>query len=137
MFLWKGNNSMKKKVLFLVTMIAAAIFLVSCSANQQASLDGEYYTTSKFSEDGLSESPWIVIKDKTLTYYFGGKDDPSGTLRYSVDTEKKTLTGEGKTLAYSYDKESGVLSAGIMSGDEQFVKKDSKKYKELKKMEKD
>ncbi|HFH8083446.1 hypothetical protein [Streptococcus anginosus] len=128
---------MKKKVLFLVTMIAAAIFLVSCSANQQASLDGEYYTTSKFSEDGLSESPWIVIKDKTLTYYFGGKDDPSGTLRYSVDTEKKTLTGEGKTLAYSYDKESGVLSAGIMSGDEQFVKKDSKKYKELKKMEKD
>ena len=137
MFLWKGNNSMKKKVLFLVTMIAAAIFLVSCSANQRASLDGEYYTTSKFSEDGLSESPWIVIKDKTLTYYFGGKDDPSGTLRYSVDTEKKTLTGEGKTLAYSYDKESGVLSAGIMSGDEQFVKKDSKKYKELKKMEKD
>lgn len=137
MFLWKGNNSMKKKVLFLVTMIAAAIFLVSCSANQQASLDGEYYTTSKFSEDGLSESPWIVIKDKTLTYYFGGKDDPSGTLRYSVDTEKKTLTGEGKILAYSYDKESGVLSAGIMSGDEQFVKKDSKKYKELKKMEKD
>ncbi|WEB04747.1 hypothetical protein [Streptococcus anginosus] len=128
---------MKKKVLFLVTMIAAAIFLVSCSANQQASLDGEYYTTSKFSEDGLSESPWIVIKDKTLTYYFGGKDDPSGTLRYSVDTEKKTLTGEGKTLAYSYDKESGVLSAGIMSGDEQFVKKDFKKYKELKKMEKD
>lgn len=128
---------MKKKVLFLVTMIAAAIFLISCSANQQASLDGEYYTTSKFSKDGLSKSPWVVIKDKTLTYYFGGKDKPSGTLRYSIDTEKKTLTGEGKTLAYSYDKESGVLSAGIMSGDAQFVKKDSKKYKELKKMEKD
>lgn len=137
MFLWKGNNSMKKKVLFLVTMIAAAIFLVSCSSTQQASLDGEYYTTSKFSKDGLSKSPWIVIKDKTLTYYFGGKDKPSGTLKYSIDTEKKTLTGEGKTLAYSYDKESGVLSAGIMSGDAQFVKKDSKKYKELKKMEKD
>lgn len=137
MFLWKGNNSMKKKVLFLVTMIAAAIFLVSCSSTQQASLDGEYYTTSKFSKDGLSKSPWIVIKDKTLTYYFGGKDKPSGTLKYSIDTEKKTLTGEGKTLAYSYDKESGVLSAGIMSGDEQFIKKDSKKYKELKKMEKD
>lgn len=128
---------MKKKVLLLVTMIAAVIFLVSCSANKQASLDGEYYTTSKFSKDGLSKSPWIVIKDKTLTYYFGGKDKPSGTLRYSIDTEKKTLTGEGKTLAYSYDKESGVLSAGIMSGDAQFVKKDSKKYKELKKMEKD
>lgn len=128
---------MKKKVLFLVTMIAAAIFLVSCSSTQQASLDGEYYTTSKFSKDGLSKSPWIVIKDKTLTYYFGGKDKPSGTLKYSIDTEKKTLTGEGKTLAYSYDKESGVLSAGIMSGDEQFIKKDSKKYKELKKMEKD
>lgn len=128
---------MKKKVLFLVTMIAAAVFLVSCSSTQQASLDGEYYTTSKFSKDGLSKSPWIVIKDKTLTYYFGGKDKPSGTLKYSIDTEKKTLTGEGKTLAYSYDKESGVLSAGIMSGDEQFIKKDSKKYKELKKMEKD
>lgn len=128
---------MKKKVLLLVTMIAAAIFLVSCSSTQQASLDGEYYTTSKFSKDGLSKSPWIVIKDKTLTYYFGGKDKPSGTLKYSIDTEKKTLIGEGKTLAYSYDKESGVLSAGIMSGDEQFIKKDSKKYKELKKMEKD
>ena len=128
---------MKKKVLLLVTMIAAAIFLVSCSSTQQASLDGEYYTTSKFSKDGLSKSPWIVIKDKTLTYYFGGKDKPSGTLKYSIDTEKKTLTGEGRTLAYSYDKESGVLSAGIMSGDEQFIKKDSKKYKELKKMEKD
>ena len=128
---------MKKNVLLLVTMIAAVIFLVSCSANKQASLDGEYYTTSKFSKDGLSKSPWIVIKDKTLTYYFGGKDKPSGTLKYSIDTEKKTLTGEGKTLAYSYDKESGVLSAGIMSGDEQFIKKDSKKYKELKKTEKD
>lgn len=137
MFLWKGNNSMKKKVLFLVTMIAAAIFLVSCLSTQQASLDGEYYTTSKFSKDGLSKSPWVVIKDKTLTYYFGGKDKPSGTLKYSIDTEKKILTGEGKTLAYSYDKESGVLSAGIMSGDEQFIKKDSKKYKELKKIEKD
>lgn len=137
MFLWKGNNSMKKKVLFLVTMIAAAIFLISCSSTQQASLDGEYYFYTPSMTDKMSKTPWVVIKDKTLTYYSGGKDDPSGILRYSVDTEKKTLTGEGKTLAYSYDKESGVLSAGIMSGDAQFVKKDSKKYKELKKMEKD
>lgn len=125
---------MKKKLLFVMTLLAAVIFLVSCSANQQASLDGEYYVEY----DGkLFASPWVVIKDKTLTYYFGGKDKPSGTLKYSIDTEKKTLTGEGKTLAYSYDKESGVLSAGIMSGDEQFIKKDSKKYKELKKTEKD
>ena len=114
---------MKKKVLFLVTMIAAAIFLVSCSANQQASLDGEYYSTSKFSKDGLSKSPWVVIKDKTLTYYFGGKDKPSGTLRFSMDSEKKTLTGESKVIAYSYDKENGILSAGIMSSDEQFIRK--------------
>lgn len=121
---------MKKKVLFLVTMIAAAIFMVSCG-NKTASLDGEYYTTSKFSKNGLSKSPWVVIEGKTLTYYFGGKDKPSGTLRFSIDSEKKTLTGENKVIAYSYNKENGVLRAGIMSSDEQFIKKDSKKYKEL------
>ncbi|WP_195405617.1 hypothetical protein [Streptococcus constellatus] len=125
---------MKKKLLFVMIVIAAAIFMVSCG-NKTASLDGEYYSTSKFSKDGLSKSPWVVIKDKTLTYYFGGKDKPSGTLRFSMDSEKKTLTGESKVIAYSYDEENGILSAGIMSSDEQFIRKDSKKYKELKKNE--
>ncbi|WP_247937780.1 hypothetical protein [Streptococcus intermedius] len=125
---------MKKKVLFLVTMIAAAIFLISCSANQQASLDGEYYFYADY-RNGISKSPWVVIEGKTLTYYSGGKDKPSGTLRFSIDSEKKTLTGENKVIAYSYDKENGILSAGIESGNAQFIKKDSKKYKELKKNE--
>ena len=125
---------MKKKLLFVMIVIAAAIFMVSCG-NKTASLDGEYYSASKFSKDGLSKSPWVVIKDKTLTYYFGGKDKPSGTLRFSMDSEKKTLTGESKVIAYSYDEENGILSAGIMSSDEQFIRKDSKKYKELKKNE--
>lgn len=127
---------MKKKVLFVMTLIAAAIFLISCSANQQASLDGEYYFYADY-RNGISKSPWVVIEGKTLTYYSGGKDKPSGTLRFLIDSEKKTLTGENKVIAYSYDKENGILSAGIESGNAQFIKKDSKKYKELKKTEKD
>ncbi|MGT2779829.1 hypothetical protein [Streptococcus intermedius] len=126
---------MKKKVLFLVTMIAAAIFMVSCG-NKTASLDGEYYFYADY-RNGISKSPWVVIEGKTLTYYSGGKDKPSGTLRFSIDFEKKTLTGENKVITYSYDKENGILSAGIESGNAQFIKKDSKKYKELKKTEKD
>lgn len=128
---------MKKTLYLLVALFASAIFLVACSkegenSSPQSSLDGEYYATSNYSDDGLTKSPWVVIDGKKLTYYYGGKEDSSGTLRYSIDTEKQTLTGEGKVLAYSYDGETGVLSAGIMSSDEQFVKKDSKKYKELK-----
>lgn len=125
---------MKKKVLFLVTMIAAAIFLVSCSSTQQASLDGEYYVEY----DGkLFASPWVVIKGKTLTYYSGGKDKPSGTVIYSIDTEKRTLTGENQTQSYSY--KDGVLSAklGANTSVSEYYSKSSKKYKELEKYEKD
>lgn len=124
---------MKKKLLFVMTVIAAAIFMVSCG-NKTASLDGEYYFYADY-RNGISKSPWVVIEGKTLTYYSGGKDDPSGTLRFSIDSEKKTLTGENKVIAYSYDKENGIFRAGILSSDAQFIKKDSKKYKELKKNE--
>lgn len=127
---------MKKTLYLLVALFASAIFLVACSKGEsgssQSSLDGEYYATSNYSDDGLTKSPWVVIDGKTFTYYAGGKDNPDGTLRYSIDTEKQTLTGEGKVLSYSYDEGTGVLLAGIQSSDEQFVKKDSKKYKELK-----
>ena len=116
-----------------MTLIAAAIFMVSCG-NKTASLDGEYYFYADY-RNGISKSPWVVIEGKTLTYYSGGKDKPSGTLRFSIDFEKKTLTGENKVITYSYDKENGILSAGIESGNAQFIKKDSKKYKELKKNE--
>ena len=116
---------MKKKLLFVMTLIAAAIFMVSCG-NKTASLDGEYYFYADY-RNGISKSPWVVIEGKTLTYYSGGKDKPSGTLRFSIDFEKKTLTGENKV--------NGILSAGIESGNAQFIKKDSKKYKELKKNE--
>lgn len=126
---------MKKTLYLLVALFASAIFLVACSKGEnsspQSSLDGEYYFYAEYDKK-LSDSPWIVIDGKKLTYYYGGKEDSSGTLRYSIDAEKQTLTGEGKVLAYSYDGETGVLSAGIMSSDTQFVKKDSKKYKELK-----
>lgn len=126
---------MKKTLYLLVALFASAIFLVACSKGEsgssQSNLDGEYYFYAEYDKK-LSDSPWIVIDGKKLTYYYGGKEDSSGTLRYSIDTEKQTLTGEGKVLAYSYDGETGVLSAGIMSSDTQFVKKDSKKYKELK-----
>lgn len=126
---------MKKTLYLLVALFASAIFLVACSKGENSSpqsiLDGEYYFYAEYDKK-LSDSPWIVIDGKKLTYYYGGKEDSSGTLRYSIDTEKQTLTGEGKVLAYSYDGETGVLSAGIMSSDTQFVKKDSKKYKELK-----
>lgn len=126
---------MKKTLYLLVALFASAIFLVACSKGEsgssQSSLDGEYYFYAEYDKK-LSDSPWIVIDGKKLTYYYGGKEDSSGTLRYSIDTEKQTLTGEGKVLSYSYDEGTGVLSAGIMSSDTQFVKKDSKKYKELK-----
>ena len=79
---------MKKKLLFVMTLIAAAIFMVSCG-NKTASLDGEYYFYADY-RNGISKSPWVVIEGKTLTYYSGGKDKPSGTLRFSIDFEKKT-----------------------------------------------
>ena len=126
---------MKKTLYLLVALFASAIFLVACSKGEssspQSSLDGEYYFYAEY-DKSLSDSPWIVIDGKNLTYYAGGKDRSHGTLRYSIDTEKQTLTGEGKVLSYSYDEGTGVLLAGIQSSDEQFVKKDSKKYKELK-----
>ena len=125
---------MKKSLYLLVAIFASAIFLVACSKGEnsspQSSLDGEYYATSNYSDDGLTKSPWVVIDGKTFTYYAGGKDDPDGTLRYSIDTEKQTLTGENEVKSYAYDN--GLLQTGIAGGEAQFVKKDSKKYNELK-----
>ena len=92
-------------------------------------MDGEYYFYAEY-DKSLSDSPWIVIDGKNLTYYAGGKDRSHGTLRYSIDTEKQTLTGENEVKSYAYDN--GLLQTGIAGGEAQFVKKDSKKYKELK-----
>lgn len=124
---------MKKSLYLLVAIFASAIFLVACSKGEnsspQSSLDGEYYFYAEY-DKSLSDSPWIVIDGKNLTYYAGGKDHSHGTLRYSIDTEKQTLTGENEVKSYAYDN--GLLQTGIAGGEAQFVKKDSKKYKELK-----
>lgn len=124
---------MKKTLYLLVALFASAIFLVACSKGEsgssQSSLDGEYYFYAEY-DKSLSDSPWIVIDGKVLTYYAGGKDSSHGTFRYSIDTEKQTLTGENEVKSYSYDN--GLLQTGIAGGEAQFVKKDSKKYKELK-----
>lgn len=124
---------MKKTLYLLVALFASAIFLVACSKGEnsspQSSLDGEYYFYAEY-DKSLSDSPWIVIDGKNLTYYAGGKDRSHGTLRYSIDAEKQTLTGENEVKSYSYDN--GLLQTGIAGGEAQFVKKDSKKYKELK-----
>ena len=124
---------MKKTLYLLVALFASAIFLVACSKGEnsspQSSLDGEYYFYAEY-DKSLSDSPWIVIDGKNLTYYAGGKDRSHGTLRYSIDTEKQTLTGENEVKSYAYDN--GLLQTGIAGGEAQFVKKDSKKYNELK-----
>lgn len=124
---------MKKTLYLLAALFASAIFLVACSKGEnsspQSSLDGEYYFYAEY-DKSLSDSPWIVIDGKNLTYYAGGKDRSHGTLRYSIDTEKQTLTGENEVKSYAYDN--GLLQTGIAGGEAQFVKKDSKKYKELK-----
>ena len=125
---------MKRLIAFLALDLSLVV-LAACgnsttSSGNQNTLDGEYYSEYR---GEISSSPWVIIEGKTLTFYSGGKDDPSGTIIYSIDTENKTLSGEGTVENYTY--ENGVLSAKLGAGNssDKYYNKDSEMYKKLKK----
>ncbi|MCB4976452.1 hypothetical protein [Streptococcus mutans] len=97
-----------------------AMALVACS---NVNMDGTYYT---FYSNGhgnyiVSKVFRVKISDDTLTW------TRETDQQYSIDKDKKTITGNNKTLSYAYDEKNEVLT---LDGDK-YVKKDSKKYQKL------
>ncbi|MBA2795516.1 hypothetical protein [Streptococcus porcinus] len=117
---------MKKKLLGLIVLALSAIFLVACGNSSIVSkdnLDGDYYFISY--TDKLSNNVALKIKGNNLT-----KFDMGGKYVYSIDKEKKTLTGDGKVYSYSY--EDGKLITDISDNSTEYYQKGSKAYKEIK-----
>lgn len=120
-----------KKLLTLIVVSFFGVCLVACGQSSTSSdLSGKYYFSSS---SGLSDEPWVIIEEETLTYYSGGTEDPSGTLIFSIDEKNKTLVGENKTVAYSYKE--GVLKANFIDGTSEYVKEGTAEYKRLKEKE--
>lgn len=110
-----------KKILTLLMVFGLAMALVACS---NVNMDGTYY---EFRYHNGTDR-WIVskvfpikISNDTLTW------TRETDQQYSIDKDKKTITGNNETLSYTYDEKSEVLT---LDGDK-YVKKDSKKYKKL------
>ena len=106
-----------KKILTLLMVFGLAMALVACS---NVNMDGTYYT---FYSNGhgnyiVSKVFRVKISDDTLTW------TRETDQQYSIDKDKKTITGNNKTLSYAYDEKNEVLT---LDGDK-YVKKDSKKY---------
>lgn len=118
---------MKKKILGIVFVVLSLLFISACSNNssKQTSneLDGEYYRYSE-SYDELTEDVALVIKGNTLTEYHIDSE-----YIFSIDDEKKTLTGDSKVYAYTY--EDGKLTTDISGNTNEYYQKGSKAYKEF------
>lgn len=117
----KKKEIKMKKVIGALILALATIILVACS---NVNMDGTYY---EFRYHNGTDR-WIVskvfpikISNDTLTW------TRETDQQYSIDKDKKTITGNNETLSYTYDEESEVLT---LDGDK-YVKKDSKKYKKL------
>lgn len=121
---------MKKKILGIVFVILSLLFISACSNNssKQTSneLDGKYYATTNDYDHELYHLSEIVIDGNTLTY--GYEDEDEKTI-YSIDVKKKTLTGDGKVYAYTY--EDGKLTTDISGNTNEYYQKGSKAYKEF------
>ncbi|WP_242258313.1 hypothetical protein [Streptococcus thoraltensis] len=121
---------MKKKVLRLGFVILSLLFISACSNNssKQVSneLEGKYYATINDYDHELYHLSEIVIDGNTLTY---GYEDEDEKIVYSIDAEKKTLIGDGKVHAYTY--EDGKLTTDISGNTNEYFQKGSKAYKEF------
>lgn len=124
---------MKKKILGYVFVVLSSVFLVACSNNSSNNssdeLYGKYYATTNDYDHELTDRPWIVIEDNTLTYIYDEENDTKYV--YSIDTEKKTLTGDGKVYAYTYEDGKLTTDIGTSGSTEDYYQKGSKAYKEF------
>lgn len=117
-----------KKILGFVFVVLSLLFVSACSNNSSTQsnneLEGEYYETINDYDKELSEDVSIKVKDTTLTEYHVGSK-----YIFSIDDQKKTLTGDGKVYSYTY--EDGKLTTDISGNMIEYYKKGSKAYKEL------
>lgn len=124
---------MKKKILGIVFVILSLLFISACSNNssKQASneLDGKYYATTNDYDHELTDRAWIVIEDNTLTYIYD--EDSNTEYVYSIDAEKKTLSGDGKVYSYTYKDGKLTTDIGTSGSTEDYYQKGSKAYKEF------
>lgn len=124
---------MKKKILGVVFVVLSLLFISACSNNssKQASdeLDGKYYATTNDYDQELTDRAWIVIEDNTLTYIYD--EDNNTEYIYNIDTEKKTLSGDGKVYAYTYEDGKLTTDIGTSGSTEDYYQKGSKAYKEF------
>ncbi|MFS5447403.1 hypothetical protein SU117_07205 [Streptococcus agalactiae] len=119
---------MKKKILGFVFVVISLLFISACSNNSSSQtsneLDGEYFQTTNDYDNELSDSVAITINENTLTEYHIDSE-----YIFSIDDEKKTLTGDGKVYAYTY--EDGKLTTDISGNTVDYYQKGSKAYKEF------
>ncbi|MGT2751282.1 hypothetical protein ACVRXF_10370 [Streptococcus orisasini] len=114
------NKISNKKFIYIFLGVVATIVLVACS---KVNMNGTYYT---FYPNGngnyiVSKVSRVKISDDTLTW------TRESEQQYSIDKDKKTITGNNETLSYAYDEKNKVLT---LDGDK-YVKKDSEKYQKL------
>lgn len=109
-----------KKLLSILLLAVSAIVLVACGSGQ--SLDGEwheYYITSNTDELVLDDDVSFTIDKDVFKSYLGevGK----------LDTKEQTISSGQDVVSYILEEDGTILLA-----DDRFVKKDSKKYQEIK-----
>ena len=106
-----------KKLLSLLLLGIATIFLISCS--KQNNLDGEYYWISKDRNDKI-----LTIKGNE------GILESEGTHNVKINQELKTFEVSGSTnQTIKYKFKAGVLTANLTGVERDYYKKGSKAYK--------
>ena len=106
-----------KKLLSLLLLGIATIFLISCS--KQNTLDGEYYWISKDRNDKI-----LTIKGNE------GVLESEGTHDVKINPELKTFEVSGSTnQTIKYKFKAGVLTANLTGVERDYYKKGSDAYK--------
>ena len=111
-----------KKIISVLFVSFLAIFLISCSSQNNQTLDGEYY--------------WINENRNEVAFVISGD---TGTIKhgeaegFTIDKEKSTIKLLGENiikLTKSYTFKDDVFTVDISGMTHDYYKKDSKAYQE-------